>query len=238
VIYPCENLEDTEPCGAPATHIVRTPYSVRLVCDRCHYIFEAQGRDVKPLEFTCDWPVGGRECGEKATHFIETEGYHRPICAEHAKNALVATADIVALIDSINPKLVPYKPPTQAPRIHHKADGTVDLRCHCGAVGKISAESTLPLCDEHALPKVIYAPPPPDVEDEDEPPLRGWRAAVRDILSVVIEKLERRPESVQASKQAAPAEREADLIARVRKAKARAAKVVHGPFGRPRAGGR
>jgi hypothetical protein len=203
VIYPCENLEDTKPCGAPATNIVRTPFSVRLVCDRCHYIFEAQGRDVKPLEFTCDWPVGGRECGEKATRFIIVSDYpsthQRPLCAEHAAKC---PEKFPLLIDDENfdPKLVPYKPPAQSTptRIHHKADGEVILRCHCGKVGRFRPNATnLPLCDEHAPPK-------------------------RPLRDRILERTQAILDHLSGARQRRAAAAEAELIRRVTEAKATA----------------
>lgn len=149
----CEVVREGQACGNNATLIVRTPWATQLACEGCSWSFkryETQRID----EFVCDWPVGGKECGEPATHYLEVDGGQRPLCVLHATSAASKFGLTVGSINSsdFNPKLVPYKPPARPPpRVEQKADGAVILRCACGALGKYrGGAEPMPLCDEHA----------------------------------------------------------------------------------------
>ena len=144
----CEVVREGQACSNNATLIVRTPWTTQLACEGCSWSFkryETQRID----EFTCDWPVGGKECSERATHYYEGEGHQRPLCAGHASKV---NGGVQPIDEYFNPKLVPYQPPVRPqPRVEQKADGTLVLRCHCGAEGKYrGGVESMPLCDEHA----------------------------------------------------------------------------------------
>ena len=144
----CEVVREGQACSNNATLIVRTPWTTQLACEGCSWSFkryETQYID----EFTCDWPVDGKDCGERATHYYKGEGHQRPLCAGHASKV---NGGVQSIDEYFNPKLVPYQPLAQPqPRVEQKADGTLVLRCHCGAPGKYrGGVETMPLCDKHA----------------------------------------------------------------------------------------
>lgn len=153
----CEIIQAGQACKEDAAFIVRTPWTTQLACEACSTSFKRY--EVQKLEFFCDWPMGGKECGEGAVWFVEVQDfpktYHRPLCDDHARglsNALSMGTVNGPII--FNPLLVPYKPPAQPqPRVTQDAEGVARLWCHCGAEGKyrnLPNGRAVPLCDVHA----------------------------------------------------------------------------------------
>jgi hypothetical protein len=148
----CEIVQSGQQCKNDAVFIVRTPWMTQLACEACSTSFKRY--EVQPLTFTCDWPMGGKECGEGATHYVEVQDfpktYHRPLCSDHARGLFNAKP----IDDAFDPKIVPHKPPVQPqPRVTQNAEGVAHLWCHCGAEGEYHSlpnGRAVPLCDAHA----------------------------------------------------------------------------------------
>lgn len=155
----CEVVREGQDCGNDAEFIVRTPWATQLACEDCSRSFKRF--QTQKLEFFCDWPVGGEECGIEATYYFVGEKHHRPLCATHAVK-LSSSESVHHLSDlGFNPKLVPYKPPVQPqPRVVASANGEAKFYCYCGKEGKYrGGVETMPLCDEHYTAPSKTKPP-------------------------------------------------------------------------------
>lgn len=146
------------------------------------------------MSYTCENIEDGKTCGAPAEFTAITPWSRRNVCAR-CKYIFEGQGRRVVSIeeaDGDRPAVAPL-------RIHHKADGSVELWCHCGEVGKIRASSRFPLCDAHA------------------PPTPRWRDKLVDCARDLIE----RATGARARKIAAA---ESELIRRTIEAKSHARK--------------
>lgn len=164
----CEVVSEGQSCKNDAEFIVRTPWTTQLACVECAKSFKRY--DVEKLEFTCDWPMGGKECGRIAAYYLHASDdgkhvYQRPLCFEHARLCSLGQHVLLITDDKFDPKLVPHKPPVQLqPRVV-VGGPKAGLWCHCGKEGKYRPGETMPLCDEHA-PRTTTPKAEPPSEQE------------------------------------------------------------------------